>query len=93
MNRNALKAKALRYHKLIGSLVLLPLLWTSATGMAFTIVKEVMGNKALGKTILHLHTLETFGLHKIYPLVLGASVWIVLIAAIVLLWKPGKKNH
>jgi hypothetical protein len=87
-----IKAKALRYHKIMGSLILLPLFWTSTTGMAFTVVKEILGNKALGKTILHLHTLETFGLHKVYPFVLGASLWVVLIAAIILMWKPRKSS-
>ena len=85
-----IKAKALKFHKLIGSLLLLPLAWTATTGVAFTIVKEIMGNKVLGKTILHLHTLETFGLHKIYPLILGVSVLVALGSAVVLMWKSPK---
>jgi hypothetical protein len=82
-----IKVKALKLHKLVGSLILLPLLWTATTGAAFTVAKEILGNKALGKTLLQLHTLETFGLEKIYPLVLWLSVFIVLIAAVVLMWK------
>jgi hypothetical protein len=85
-----IKAKALKFHKIMGSLLLLPLAWTATTGVAFTIVKEIMGNKVLGKTILHLHTLETFGLHKIYPIVLGASVLVALGSAVVLMWKSPK---
>ncbi|MCE2931194.1 MAG: hypothetical protein LW809_07430 [Vampirovibrionales bacterium] len=87
-----LKIKALKFHKLIGSLLLLPLAWTATTGMAFTIVKEILGNKVLGKSILHLHTLQTFGLHKIYPLILGVSVLVALGAAVVLMWKSPKKK-
>ena len=87
-----IKAKALKFHKLIGSLLLLPLAWTATTGVAFTIVKEILGNKVLGKTILHLHTLETFGLHKVYPIVLGVSVLVALASAVVLMWKSPKKS-
>jgi hypothetical protein len=85
-----IKAKALKFHKIMGSLLLLPLAWTATTGVAFTIVKEILGNKALGKTVLHLHTLETFGLHKIYPIVLGVSVLVALGSAVVLMWKSPK---
>ncbi len=81
------KAKALKAHKVLGSLLMLPLLWTTISGVAFTLVKEIGGNKALGKAILHLHTLETFGLHKIYPLILGISVLATLATAIMLMWK------
>jgi hypothetical protein len=85
-----IKAKALKFHKIMGSLLLLPLAWTATTGVAFTIVKEILGNKALGKTVLHLHTLETFGLHKSYPIVLGVSVLVALGSAVVLMWKTPK---
>jgi hypothetical protein len=85
-----IKAKALKFHKIMGSLLLLPLAWTATTGVAFTIVKEILGNKALGKTVLHLHTLETFGLHKSYPIVLGVSVLVALGSAVVLMWKSPK---
>ena len=87
-----IKAKALKFHKLIGSLLLLPLAWTATTGVAFTIVKEIMGNKALGKTILNLHTLETFGFEKVYPIILGVSVLVALGSAVVLMWKSPKKK-
>lgn len=81
------KANALKAHKVLGSLLMLPLLWTTISGVAFTLVKEIGGNKALGKAILHLHTLETFGLHKIYPLILAISVLATLATAIMLMWK------
>jgi hypothetical protein len=55
--------------------------------MGFTLVKEIGGNKALGKTILHLHTLQVIGLHKVYPLVLGLSLVALLLTAVVLLWR------
>ncbi len=83
-----IKAKVLKAHKLLGSLLMLPLLWTTASGIAFTLVQEIGGNKVLGKEILHLHTLETFGLHKIYPLILGISVMATLATAVVLMCKP-----
>lgn len=82
-----LKKVALPWHKLLGTLLLLPLTWTLLTGMGFTLVKEIGGNKALGKTILHLHTLQVIGLHKVYPLVLGLSLLALLLTAVVLLWR------
>jgi hypothetical protein len=84
---NVMKAKALRWHKRLGALLMLPLLWTVLTGMGFTLFKEVLGNKALGKTLLHLHTLEIIGLEKVYPFILGLSILATLLSAAILMYR------
>jgi hypothetical protein len=87
----SLRRQALKWHKITGSLLILPLLWTSTTGMIFTIVKEIGGNRELGKAILHWHTLQIVGLHKIYPFFVGLSIFATLTFAILLIWRPIKR--
>jgi hypothetical protein len=86
------KAKALALHKRLGLFLFAPLLWTAITGMGFTLFKEILGNKELGKTLLHLHTLEVIGLEKVYPFVLGLSVIGIFVTAILFSRKQRPKK-
>jgi hypothetical protein len=87
-----MKKTALKLHKIIGSLLLLPLMWTAGTGMAFTYVKEFLHNKALAKTIINLHMFGAFGLQKFYPFILGISLIVTLFSAMVLMWRSPRKK-
>jgi hypothetical protein len=82
-----LKQHSLRLHKILGSVLALPLLLTTVTGMLFTYFHDYTHQKALAKACLKWHTLEVWHLEGIYPMILGVSVLSVLASAAVLAWR------
>lgn len=61
---------ARKYHKLLGFIFALPLLWAVVTACAAVTAEKVFHNEALGDYIIKFHTLEIFGLDDIYPFIL-----------------------
>lgn len=69
-----LKAKLYKYHKLMGLIFALPLIFCAITGMGIAISDEYLHNEQLGEFFIQLHTLEIIHLEKIYPFILGLSL-------------------
>lgn len=62
-----------KYHRWLAIVFALPLLLAVATGMAFPIAKS-LHQRQLAGFLIHLHTLETFGLDGIFPIINGMGL-------------------
>jgi uncharacterized iron-regulated membrane protein len=64
-----------KYHRLLATIICLPLALTVLTGMATTLVEEWHLGMGLSRGfLLGLHTGEIFGLQAIYPLLNGLGI-------------------
>ncbi|BAY13862.1 peptidase [Calothrix sp. NIES-2098] len=70
-----------KYHRWLAIVCALPLLLTVMTGMTFTIAKA-LHQRQLAGFLIHLHTLEIFGLDGIFPIINGLGLLGLLITGI-----------
>ena len=72
-----------KYHRVLASIVFLPLILTTLTGMATTITAEWHLNLGIPRgVLLAIHTGEVFHLQKIYPILNGLGTLGLLITGI-----------
>ncbi|MFB2896242.1 peptidase [Aerosakkonemataceae cyanobacterium BLCC-F50] len=70
-----------KYHRWLGIVCVLPLLLTVSTGITFPIAKALHQRQIAG-FLIHLHTLETFGLDGFFPIINGLGLLGLLITGI-----------
>jgi uncharacterized iron-regulated membrane protein len=70
-----------KYHRWLAIVCALPLLLTVITGMTFPIAKA-LDRRELAGFLIHLHTLETFGLEGFFPIVNGLGLLGLLVTGI-----------
>jgi hypothetical protein len=72
-----------KYHRLLASIIFLPLILTTITGMATTMTAEWRWNLGISRSlILAIHTGEFFHLQAIYPMLNGLGTIGLLITGI-----------
>lgn len=67
-----------KYHRWLAMICALPLSLTVATGVGVSIAKTLHQPQLAG-FLIHLHTLETFGLDAFFPIVNGVGLLGLLI--------------
>lgn len=82
-----IKIQARKFHKVMGIIFALPLLYSATTAVIFAIVDEFLHNEALGDYILKFHTLEIIGLNRVYPFVVLIGVVGLVSTAVIILNK------
>ncbi len=70
-----------KYHRWLAIVCALPLLLTVITGMTFPIA-EALQQRQLAGVLIHLHTLETFGLDAFFPVINGLGLLGLIITGI-----------
>lgn len=70
-----------RYHRWLAIVCTLPLLLTVITGIGFSIAKA-SNRRQLAGVLIHLHTLETFGLDGFFPLINGLGLLGLLVTGV-----------
>lgn len=70
-----------KYHRWLAIVCALPLLLTVLTGMTFPIAKALQQRQLAG-FLIHLHTLETFGLGDFFPIINGLGLLGLLITGL-----------
>jgi uncharacterized iron-regulated membrane protein len=70
-----------RYHRWLAIVCTLPLLLTVITGIGFSIAKA-LHQRELAGMLIHLHTLETFGLDGFFPLINGLGLLGLLVTGV-----------
>lgn len=70
-----------KYHRWLAIAFALPLLNTIVTGIGFTIAKS-LHQRQLAGFLIHLHTLETFGLEEVFPIINGIGLLGLLITGL-----------
>ena len=70
-----------KYHRWLAIVCVLPLFLTVITGMFFPIAKA-FNQRQLAGFLIHLHTLETFGLESFFPIINGIGLLGLLITGI-----------
>ncbi len=70
-----------KYHRWLAIICALPLLLTVITGIAFPIAKA-LHQRQLAGFLIHLHTLETFGLDTFFPIINGLGLLGLLITGL-----------
>jgi hypothetical protein len=70
-----------KYHRWLAIVCALPLLLTVMTGMSIPIAKAVHQRQFTG-FLIHLHTLETFGLEGFFPIINGIGFLELLITGL-----------
>jgi hypothetical protein len=72
-----------KYHRVLASIIFLPLILTTLTGMATTMTAEWRWNLGISRSlILSIHTGEIFHLQAIYPMLNGLGTLGLLITGI-----------
>lgn len=72
-----------KYHRVLASIIFLPLILTTLTGMATTIGSEWQWNLGIPRRLLMaIHTGEIFHLQAIYPMLNGLGTLGLLITGI-----------
>jgi hypothetical protein len=80
---NHLKRAFRKYHRILASIIFLPLILTTLTGMATTITAEWKWNLGISRSfLLELHTGEFFHLQAVYPMLNGIGTIGLLITGI-----------
>ncbi len=70
-----------KYHRWLAIVCALPLLLTVITGTTFPIAKA-LHQRQLAGFLIHLHTLETFGLDGIFPILNGLGLLGLLVTGL-----------
>ena len=70
-----------QYHRWLAIALFLPLLTTVVSGVGFTIARS-LHQRALAEFLIHIHTLEIFGLGEIFPLLNGIGLLGLLVTGI-----------
>ena len=93
-----LKRSFRKYHRVLASIVFLPLILTTLTGMATTMTADWHLNLGIPRDLLlAIHTGEIFHLQKIYPILNGLGTLGLLITGITMTGifkrKPPTQEH
>ncbi len=70
-----------RYHRWLAIVCTLPLLFTVITGISSSIAKS-FHQRQLAGVLIHLHTLETFGLDALFPIINGLGLLGLLVTGV-----------
>ncbi len=70
-----------KYHRWLAIVFALPLINTIITGIGFSIAKS-LHQRAIAGFLIHLHTLETFGLDGIFPIINGIGLLGLLVSGL-----------
>ena len=70
-----------KYHRWLATICALPLLLTVTTGTLYPVAKA-LDQRELASFFIHLHTLETFHLDGIFPILNGIGLLGLLITGI-----------
>ncbi len=70
-----------KYHRWLAIVCALPLSLTVLTGMCFPIAKS-LHQRQLASFLIHLHTLEIFGLDDFFPVINGLGLLGLLITGV-----------
>ena len=70
-----------KYHRWLAIAFALPLLLTIVTKIAFPIAKS-LHQRELARFLVHLHTLETFGLEEVFPIINGIGLLGLLVTGL-----------
>lgn len=73
-----------KYHRWLAIALSLPLLTTVISGIGFTIAKS-FHQRALAGFLIHVHTLEIFGLEGVFPILNGIGLMGLLVTGIYML--------
>jgi hypothetical protein len=83
-----------KYHRLLASIIFLPLILTTITGMATTMTAEWKWNLGIPRSLLlEIHTGEFFHLQSIYPMLNGLGTLGLLITGITMTGIFNRKPH
>lgn len=82
-----IKIKARKYHKILGIVFALPLLWATITATSAVIIEQFFHNEQLADYVLKFHTLEIIGLEDIYPFIFLTGVIGLVVTAFIMLKK------
>lgn len=69
-----LKIASRKYHKILGFIFALPLLYSATTGILFVIAEDIFHNEGLAEFFVKCHTLEIIRLGDVYPFILLAGI-------------------
>jgi len=62
-----------KYHHWLAIAFATPLITTTITGIAFPIAK-LLHQRQLAGFLLHIHTMEIFGLEEVFPMITGMGL-------------------
>ena len=82
-----IKIQARKYHKVLGLIFALPLIWAVSTASLAVIIEKFFHNKALADYVLKFHTLEIVGLDDVYPFVFLIGVFGLITTALIMMQK------
>jgi hypothetical protein len=83
-----------KYHRVLASIIFLPLILTTVTGMATTMTAEWQWNLGISRSLLlAIHTGEIFHLQAIYPMLNGIGTVGLLITGITMTGIFNRKPH
>lgn len=83
-----------KYHRVLASIIFLPLILTTLTGMATTMTAEWRWNLGISQSLLlSIHTGEIFHLQAIYPMLNGLGTLGLLITGITMTGIFNRKQH
>jgi hypothetical protein len=72
-----------KYHRVLAGIVAIPLFLPTITGMLATIVAEWQLDLGISRSfLLHLHNGELFHLEKIYPILNGMGLLVMLVTGL-----------
>lgn len=70
-----------KYHRWLAIAFTIPLFITIITGIGFSIAKA-MHQRQLAEVLIHIHTLEIFGLGEVFPIINGLGLLGLLVTGI-----------
>lgn len=70
-----------KYHRWLAIVFALPLLTTVLSGIGYPIA-ESMGQRSLTGFLIHVHTLEIFGLETLFPIINGIGLLGLLVTGV-----------
>ena len=79
--------QARKYHKVLGGIFALPLLWATCTASLAVIMEGVFHNEKLADYVLKFHTLEIIGLDDVYPFIFLIGIIGLITTALIMLKK------
>ena len=82
-----IKIKARKYHRVLGIIFALPLLWAITTATTAVVIEKFFHNEALADYVLKFHTLEIIGLEDIYPFIFLIGIVGLVATAFIMLKK------
>jgi len=81
------------YHRWLAVVFALPLLTTIVSGILFTIGVEWFHQQQLAEVLMRIHTLQLFGLGKVFPLLIGVGLIGLLVTGLSMtnLFRPHRR--